>query len=149
MSRQLLFLSRANPCAACAHALCSQCSSSDKASSYLCAGDDSLIRISDDKLPGDSLALSMGKVWEVIKDQKDLNLPAHKVGWWAICMSPAARRCACQLPWKGCEWHQNLSGICIGSCTQCERCCMLTCISKPGPLAALLATTAAALLISL
>ena len=45
----------------------------------LCAGDDSLIRISEDKLPGDSLALSMGKVWEVIKDQKDLNLPAHKV----------------------------------------------------------------------
>ena len=43
------------------------------------AGDDSLIRISEDKLPGDSLALSMGKVWEVIKDQKDLNLPAHKV----------------------------------------------------------------------
>lgn len=35
--------------------------------------------MSRDKLPGDALALSLQKVWEVIRDQKDLNLPAHKV----------------------------------------------------------------------
>ena len=70
----------------------------DQASSCLCAGDDSLIRISEDKLPGDSLALSMGKVWEVIKDQKDLNLPAHKVSLWGNLLFPLARMCACQLP---------------------------------------------------
>ena len=35
--------------------------------------------MSKDKLPGDALALSLQKVWEVIRDQKDLNLPAHKV----------------------------------------------------------------------
>lgn len=43
------------------------------------AADDSLIRATD-KLPGDALALSMGSIWEVIRSQKDLNLPAHKVG---------------------------------------------------------------------
>lgn len=37
------------------------------------------LRPSDDKLPGDALALSMEKVWEVIRDNKDLNLPAHRV----------------------------------------------------------------------
>lgn len=37
------------------------------------------MRVSRDKLPGDALALSLQKVWEVIRDQKDLNLPAHKV----------------------------------------------------------------------
>jgi len=30
-------------------------------------------------LPGHALALSLQKVWEIIRDQKDLNLPAHKV----------------------------------------------------------------------
>ena len=37
------------------------------------------MRASGDKLPGHALALSLQKVWEVIRDQKDLNLPAHKV----------------------------------------------------------------------
>ena len=40
------------------------------------------MRTSRDKLPGDALALSLQKVWEVIRDQKDLNLPAHKVRHW-------------------------------------------------------------------
>ncbi len=31
------------------------------------------------KLPGQALALSMVKAWEVIKENKDLNLPAHRV----------------------------------------------------------------------
>ena len=43
------------------------------------ADEDTLVRLSRDKLPGDALALSLQKVWEVIRDQKDLNLPAHKV----------------------------------------------------------------------
>ena len=43
------------------------------------AEEDSLVRTSPDKLPGHTLALSMQKVWEVIREQKDLNLPAHKV----------------------------------------------------------------------
>ena len=43
------------------------------------AGEDSLVHVSRDALPGDAFALSMSKVWEVIKSQKDLNLPAHKV----------------------------------------------------------------------
>lgn len=43
------------------------------------AGDDSLLRTGDDKLPADSLVLSTQQIWEVIKSQKDLNLPAHKV----------------------------------------------------------------------
>ncbi|KAG1660222.1 hypothetical protein FOA52_005092 [Chlamydomonas sp. UWO 241] len=41
-------------------------------------GDDSLVA-SADHLPIDSLALSMRSIWEVIRSQKDLNLPAHKV----------------------------------------------------------------------
>ncbi|GFR42392.1 hypothetical protein Agub_g3264, partial [Astrephomene gubernaculifera] len=40
--------------------------------------DDSLVR-GDEKLPGDSFALSIRNIWEVIRAQKDLNLPAHKV----------------------------------------------------------------------
>lgn len=43
------------------------------------AEDESLVRVSSDKLPGHTLGLSMQKVWEVIREQKDLNLPAHKV----------------------------------------------------------------------
>lgn len=34
---------------------------------------------SPQKLPGQALALSMSKVWEVIHHNKDLNLPAHRV----------------------------------------------------------------------
>ncbi|KAK9839889.1 hypothetical protein WJX74_009244 [Apatococcus lobatus] len=41
--------------------------------------EESLVRVSSDKLPGHTLGLSMQKVWEVIREQKDLNLPAHKV----------------------------------------------------------------------
>ena len=41
--------------------------------------DESLLRNSPQKLPGQALALSMVKVWEVIKENKDLNLPAHRV----------------------------------------------------------------------
>lgn len=36
-----------------------------------------------DRLPVDALALSMRSIWEVIRSQKDLNLPAHKV-WWDV-----------------------------------------------------------------
>ncbi len=42
--------------------------------------DESLLRDGGaGKLPGQALALSMVKVWEVIKENKDLNLPAHRV----------------------------------------------------------------------
>ncbi|PNH08156.1 Protein ROOT HAIR DEFECTIVE 3 [Tetrabaena socialis] len=41
-------------------------------------GDETLIR-NDEKLPGDVFALSIRNIWEVIRSQKDLNLPAHKV----------------------------------------------------------------------
>ena len=37
------------------------------------------MRHSPDKLPAAALALSTSKVWEVIRSQRDLNLPAHKV----------------------------------------------------------------------
>lgn len=40
---------------------------------------DSLVRVSSEKVPGNAVMLSMAKVWEVIKDNKDLNLPAHRV----------------------------------------------------------------------
>ncbi|KAI8105747.1 hypothetical protein M9434_000329 [Picochlorum sp. BPE23] len=43
------------------------------------ADDESLLRMSTDKLPGQALGLSMVKVWDVIKENKDLNLPAHRV----------------------------------------------------------------------
>ena len=46
---------------------------------YVLTGADSLVHVSQDALPGDAFALSLNKVWEVIKSQKDLNLPAHKV----------------------------------------------------------------------
>ena len=45
---------------------------------YVSSGD-SPARQEDDKLPGDALALSLSNIWGVIKEQKDLNLPAHKV----------------------------------------------------------------------
>ncbi len=49
----------------------------------LCVATDehTLVRAGEDKLPGSSFALSLEKVWEVIRDQKDLNLPAHKVSY--------------------------------------------------------------------
>ena len=37
------------------------------------------LRTSSEKLPGHALGLSMGKVWEVVREHKDLNLPAHRV----------------------------------------------------------------------
>ena len=39
----------------------------------------SFLRPSEEKLPGHALALSMEKVWEVVREHKDLNLPAHRV----------------------------------------------------------------------
>ncbi len=39
----------------------------------------SFLRASAEKLPGHALALSMCKVWEVVREHKDLNLPAHRV----------------------------------------------------------------------
>ncbi len=51
------------------------------------AGDDTLVR-EGDKLPADSLVLSTKNIWDIIRSQKDLNLPAHKVrrgpAWLAI-----------------------------------------------------------------
>ncbi|KAL4858391.1 Protein ROOT HAIR DEFECTIVE 3 [Chlorella vulgaris] len=43
------------------------------------ADESSFLRVSDEKLPGHALALSMAKVWEVVKEHRDLNLPAHRV----------------------------------------------------------------------
>lgn len=40
---------------------------------------DTFLRPSGEKLPGHALALSMAKVWEVVREHKDLNLPAHRV----------------------------------------------------------------------
>ena len=42
-------------------------------------GEDTLVRAGEGKLPGHTLALSMARVWEAIREQRDLNLPAHKV----------------------------------------------------------------------
>ena len=58
----------------------------------MCTGEDTLVRVSNDKLPGHALALSLQKVWEIIRDQKDLNLPAHKV------CSPSLQPLACSIP---------------------------------------------------
>lgn len=42
--------------------------------------DECLLRAGGEgKLPGQALALSMVKAWEVIKENRDLNLPAHRV----------------------------------------------------------------------
>lgn len=43
------------------------------------AEEDSLVRVSDDKLPAQALPLHLQSLWQVIREQKDLNLPAHKV----------------------------------------------------------------------
>ena len=45
---------------------------------FLADATDTLIR-EFDKLPGDAFPLSAERVWEVVRSQKDLNLPAHKV----------------------------------------------------------------------
>ena len=47
----------------------------------VCAADEgqSLVRPAEDKLPGHALPLSLQRLWQVIREQKDLNLPAHKV----------------------------------------------------------------------
>ncbi len=42
------------------------------------AGDDTLVRASE-QLPGAAFSLSLEQMWDTIKHQKDLNLPAHKV----------------------------------------------------------------------
>ena len=57
-------------------------------------GEETLIR-GDEKLPGDAFALSIRNIWEVIRSQKDLNLPAHKVrGGTGRSEAPAASRCS-------------------------------------------------------
>jgi hypothetical protein len=43
------------------------------------AVDDTLVVKPVDKLPADSFALSSENIWKIIRSQKDLNLPAHKV----------------------------------------------------------------------
>jgi hypothetical protein len=40
---------------------------------------DGFLLHSPDKLPGQALALSLSKVWEVVRDNRDLSLPAHRV----------------------------------------------------------------------
>lgn len=42
------------------------------------AGEESLYR-GTEKLPGDSFLINTEELWAVIRSQKDLNLPAHKV----------------------------------------------------------------------
>lgn len=37
------------------------------------------MRAGGEKLPGSSLALHMTTIWEVVRANKDLNLPAHRV----------------------------------------------------------------------
>ena len=51
-------------------------------------GEDTLLGAGEGKLPGHALALSMARVWEAIREQRDLNLPAHKVP--AAPRAPAA-----------------------------------------------------------
>lgn len=41
--------------------------------------EDTLIRAASDRLPAQTLPLSMQNLWKVIREQRDLNLPAHKV----------------------------------------------------------------------
>ena len=53
------------------HCTALHCPAADKEESFL--------RRSAEKLPGQALALSMAKVWEVVREHKDLNLPAHRV----------------------------------------------------------------------
>lgn len=57
----------------------------------ICAADEgqSLVRPAEDKLPGHALPLSMQRLWQVIREQKDLNLPAHKVALQFVVV-PAA-----------------------------------------------------------
>lgn len=40
---------------------------------------DSLVRRHPDRMPASALPLSTASIWNVIRSQKDLNLPAHKV----------------------------------------------------------------------
>lgn len=40
---------------------------------------DSTLRRALDRLPADAFSLSLQQIWEVIRSQKDLNLPAHKI----------------------------------------------------------------------
>jgi hypothetical protein len=76
------------------------------------AGDDSLVRTGDGRLPADSLVLSTRNIWGIIKSQKDLNLPAHKVR-----RSSGARFCGCGmlllLPCVNTEcWHAMPPAAC-------------------------------------
>ncbi len=71
------------------------------------AEEESLVRASPDKLPGHTLALSMQKVWEVIREQKDLNLPAHKV-----CSQLELSRCTWSPPiCRETAWYCCLASV--------------------------------------
>lgn len=61
---------------------------------FLPTADDSLFR-TDNKLPGDALTLSTGSIWEVIRSQKDLNLPAHKASDGVAGSVECFHGCAC------------------------------------------------------
>ena len=56
----------------------------------VCTADESLVRQSDDRLPGEVFNMSVRDIWGVIRSQKDLNLPAHKVLVLAVLLM-----CAC------------------------------------------------------
>lgn len=63
----------------------------------------------------------MGKVWEVIKDQKDLNLPAHKVSLRGHLHLPSGQDMCTSAPWVSCEQpplqgtrHENVVSVSLG-----------------------------------
>lgn len=62
----------------------------------MAAGDDTLVR-PNEHLPGAAFALSAQKIWEAIRTQKDLNLPAHKVGDRVCTYIPSVREVCMQL----------------------------------------------------
>jgi hypothetical protein len=74
------------------------------------AGDDSLVRTGDGRLPADSLVLSTRNIWGIIKSQKDLNLPAHKVR-----RSSGSRFCGCGMLLLCFDQHGMLA--CIAACS--------------------------------
>jgi hypothetical protein len=43
------------------------------------SGEESLVKEDPARLPLDALPYSLAEIWQVIRSQKDLNLPAHKV----------------------------------------------------------------------
>ena len=80
------------------------------------AAEDTLVR-GDEKLPGDAFALSIHNIWDVIRSQKDLNLPAHKVG---VGVPP--RRCprVCLHGCVGGRCGGGGAGQVLGKASRCE-----------------------------